>query len=542
MPRVLIADKLESAGIDLLKAAGLEVDNQPNLHKEPKDKQIAALQSADAAICRSQPKFTAELLENPGKLRAIARAGVGVDNIDLAAATRKGIVVMNTPGGNTVSAAEHTVALLLALARRVPAADAVMKAGGWDRNKFVGTEVAGKTLGVVGLGRIGGEVARRARGLDMKIVVLDPFVTAARATELGYATAASLDELLPKVDFLTVHVPLSAETKSLIGPRELGMMKKTARVLNVARGGIIDEQALADALAAGTIAGAGIDVFSVEPIAADNPLVKAPNCVLTPHLGASTVEAQENVAVEAAQLIADYLLKGQVANAVNMAAVNPTELAEVRPFVDLARRLGLLHAQVAQGAIRRATLTYKGDLAGKKTRLLTAAFTAGLLEYRLSQGVNLVNAEVLARERGIEITESSNPKRGDFAALLHAEVETEQGTTVAAGTLFGDQYVRLVQLGPFRMEGYLDGVLLVFTHRDVPGLIGFVGTIFGDHKVNIAQMTVGRQTAGGEAIGILNLDNQPPEAALNAVKAHPHISNLTVVTLPPAGELPAWLG
>jgi D-3-phosphoglycerate dehydrogenase len=542
MPRVLIADKLESAGIDLLKAAGLEVDNQPNLHKEPKDKQIAALQSADAAICRSQPKFTAELLENPGKLRAIARAGVGVDNIDLAAATRKGIVVMNTPGGNTVSAAEHTVALLLALARRVPAADAVMKAGGWDRNKFVGTEVAGKTLGVVGLGRIGGEVARRARGLDMKIVVLDPFVTAARATELGYTTAASLDELLPKVDFLTVHVPLSAETKSLIGPRELGLMKKTARVLNVARGGIIDEKALADALAAGTIAGAGIDVFSVEPIAADNPLVKAPNCVLTPHLGASTVEAQENVAVEAAQLIADYLLKGQVANAVNMAAVNPTELAEVRPFVDLARRLGLLHAQIAQGAIRKATLTYKGDLAGKKTRLLTAAFTAGLLEYRLSQGVNLVNAEVLARERGIEIAESSNPKRGDFAALLHAEVETEQGTTVAAGTLFGDQYVRLVQLGPFRMEGYLDGVLLVFTHRDVPGLIGFVGTIFGDHKVNIAQMTVGRQTAGGEAIGILNLDNQPPEAALNAVKAHPHISNLTVVTLPPAGELPAWLG
>ena len=356
-------------------------------------------------------------------------------------------------------------------------------------------------------------------------------------------TAANLDELLPKVDFLTIHVPLSAETKSLIGAKELGRMKKTACVLNVARGGIIDEQALADALAAGTIGGAGIDVFTAEPLTPDNPLLKAPNVVLTPHLGASTVEAQENVAVEAAQLIADFLLKGQVANAVNMPAVDPKELAEVRPYVDLARRLGLLHAQIAQGAIRKATLTYKGDLASKKTRLLTAAFTAGLLEYRLAAGgVNLVNAEVFAHDRGIEIAESSNPKKGDFASLLHTEVETEKGTAVAAGALFGDQYVRLVQLGPYRMEGYLDGVMMVFTHRDVPGMIGFIGTIFGKHGVNIAQMTVGRQAPGGDAIGILNLDGPPPEAALAEVKAHPHISTLTVAALPPAGELPAWLG
>ena len=424
------------------------------------------------------------------------------------AATRKGVVVMNTPGGNTVSAAEHTIALMLALARRVPAADAVMKAGGWDRNKFVGTQVAGKTLGVVGLGRIGREVARRAKALDMNVIALDPFVTAAKAAELGYETAASLDDLLPKVDFLTLHVPLGADTKSLIGARELGLMKKTARVLNVARGGIVDEKALADALAAGTIAGAGIDVFTAEPIAADNPLLKAPNIVLTPHLGASTLEAQENVAIEAAQLIADFLLKGQVANAVNMAAVNPAELAEVRPYVDLARRLGPApRADRARGDVARRRSPTGANSPAQKTRLLTAAFTAGLLEYRLSGGVNLVNAELLARERGIEIAESSSPKKGDFASLLHTEVETEQGTTVAAGTLFGDQYVRLVQLGPFRMEGYLDGVLLVFTHRDVPGLIGFVGTIFGKHKVNIAQMTVGRQTPGGEAIGILNLDS-----------------------------------
>jgi D-3-phosphoglycerate dehydrogenase len=539
MPRVLIADKLETAGIELLQAAGLEVETRLGLKGE---ELAAALREFDGAIVRSQPKITAECLQNPGRLRAIARAGVGVDNIDVTAATRQGIVVMNTPGGNTVSAAEHTIALLLAVARRVAAADAVMKAGGWDRNKFVGTQVAGKTLGVIGLGRIGREVARRAKGLDMAVIALDPFVTASKAAELGYQVASSLEELLPQVDFLTVHVPLSDETKSLIGSRELAMMRKTARILNVARGGIVEEGALAAALQAGTIAGAGVDVFSTEPIPADNPLLKAPNIVLTPHLGASTVEAQENVAVEAAQLIADYLLKGQVANAVNMAAVNPVELAEVRPYVDLARRLGLLHAQLAQGPIRKATLHYKGELAGKKTRLLTAAFTAGLLEYRLSEGVNLVNAEVLARERGIEIMESSSPKKGDFAALLQAEVETDKATTIAAGTLFGDQYVRLVQLGPFRMEGYLDGVLFVFRHRDVPGLIGFVGTIFGTHSVNIAQMTVGRQAPGGEAIGILNLDGPPPEQAVLAVKAHAEISNVTVVKLPFAGELPAWLG
>ncbi len=539
MPRVLIADKLESTGIELLRAAGFEVDNRPGLKG---DELKAAIRAADALVCRSQPKITAEYLEDVGKLRAIARAGVGVDNIDVSAATRKGVVVMNTPGGNTVSAAEHTIALMLTLSRRIPAADATMKAGGWDRNRFVGTEVAGKALGVVGLGRIGREVARRAKALDMRVIALDPFVTPAKAAELGYETAASLDELLPKVDFLTLHVPGGAETKSLIGARELGLMNKRARILNVARGGIVDEKALADALTAGTIAGAGIDVFTAEPMLPENPLLKAPNIILTPHLGASTHEAQENVAIEAAELIVNFLQRGQVANAVNMAAVNPAELAEVRPYVDLARRLGLLQAQLAQGAVRKASLSYRGELAGQKTRLLTAAFTAGLLEYRLSEGVNLVNAELLARERGIEIVESSNPKKGDFAAMLHTEVETEQGATVAAGTLFGDQYVRLVQLGPFRMEGYLDGVLLVFTHHDAPGLIGSVGTIFGTHNVNIAQMTVGRQTPGGEAIGILNLDSPPPEAALAAVKANPHIQSLSVVKLPPAGELPGWLG
>ena len=541
MPRVLIADKLEAAGIALLKANGLEVDNRPGLKG---DELKAAIRDADAMICRSQPQVTADILANPGKCRAIARAGVGVDNIDVPAATRQGVVVMNTPSGNTVSAAEHTIALMMALSRQIPAADAKMRSGGWDRAKFVGTQLTGKTLGVVGLGRIGQEVAKRATGLGMTVLGFDPFVTSAKAAELGIQAAPNLDALLPQVDVLTVHIPMTPETRHLIGARELGMMKATARVLNVSRGGIIDETALAAALTAGTIGGAAIDVFEVEPPAADHPLRTAPNCVVTPHLGASTLEAQENVAIEAAQLISDFLLRGVVANAVNMASVDRAELDGLRQYVDLARRLGLLHAQLAQGPIRKVSLTYRGELASKKTRLLTAAFTAGLLEYRLAAGVNLVNAEVKARERGIEIAEALSPKKGDFAAVLVAEVETDAGTTLAAGTLFGDQYLRLVQLNEFRLETYLDGNLFIFHHTDVPGLIGFVGNIFGTHGINIAAMHLGRvgNTPGGPAIGVLNLDGVPPEDAVTAVRAHASMSRIDVVRLPKAGDVPAWMG
>lgn len=376
----------------------------------------------------------------------------------------------------------------------------------------------------------------------MNVLAFDPVVTSAKVAELGF-DPAGLDDMLPRVDFLSVHVPLTDETKGMIGATQLTKMKRSARLLNVARGGIIDEQALADALKAGTVAGAGIDVFSTEPPPQTNPLLTAPNVVLTPHLGASTVEAQENVAVEAAQLLSDFLLRGIVANAVNMAALDRAELDALRQYVELAHRLGQLQAQMAQGQVRRASLTFKGELAAKKTKLLTAAFTAGLLESRLAQGVNLVNAELVARERGIEIVESSSTKKGDFSSLVQSEVETDKKTYVAAATLFGEQYPRLVQLGPYRLESYLDSTLFVFTHRDVPGLIGFVGNIFGTHGVNIAAMTVGRagRSAGGDAIGVLNLDTVPPEEAVVAVKGHPSVSSATVVKLPPMGEAPSWL-
>lgn len=539
MPRIFISDKLGAAGIELVKNSGLELDNRPGL----KDAALLeAVQAADGMIVRSETKVTAQLLENPGKLRAIVRAGVGVDNIDVAAATRKGIVVMNTPGANTISTAEHTITMMMALARHIPAADASLRQNKWERTKFVGTQLAGKTLGVIGLGRIGREVARRAVGLDMKVIGFDPFFAPDFAGKLGIETTSDLASLLPKVDFLTVHTPLSPETTNLIGANEIARMKKGARLLNCARGGIINENALADALKSGQLAGAALDVFVEEPPPADHPLLKLPNIVHTPHLGASTTEAQETVALEAGQLLIDFLTKGSVQFAVNMAAVDRAELQEVKLYVDMARRLGLLHAQMSQGPIQRAHLTYRGEVARRSTRLITAAFAAGLLESRLAQNVNIVNAEMIARERGIDIIEQSVAKKGDFSTIIQADVTTDRKTYTASGTLFGNQFLRLVQLGPYHLDAYMDGIMLLFTHRDVPGLIGFIGTIFGKHNVNIAQMTVGRQQPGGEAIAVLNLDSQPPEAALTEVRANPNISSLSVVKLPPAGEMPPWFG
>jgi len=541
MPRVLICDKLESAGIDILSAAGIEVDNRPGLKGTALQEALAA---ADGAIVRSGTQITGALLENAPKLRAVVRAGVGVDNIDVATATRRGVVVMNTPGGNTVSAAEHTIALMLSMARHIPTADSTMKAGKWDRSKLLGTQVAGKILGIIGLGRIGREVAKRALGLEMRIVGYDPFVTAERALEWNIEAVSSVDLLLPRCDYITIHTPLNEQTRSLIGEREMGMLKKGVRLLNVARGGIIDETALAEALKSGKVAGAGIDVFTAEPPPADLPLLGAPNVVLTPHLGASTIEAQEAVAIEGAHLLVDFLTKGVVSCAVNMTAVNRVELEQMRHLVDLARRLGILQAQMAPGPIERAKLQYRGELTQRNTRLLTAAFAAGMLENHLAETVNIVNSEMLARERGIEIVESSSTAKSDFASQMYTEVITASGSSIAAGTLFGNQYSRLVQLGPYRMESYLDGHMLFFLHRDVPGIIGYVGNIFGKHNVNIAQMTVGRNTPtpGGEAIAALNLDSTPPEEAIKEMKQHENISTVNIVKLPGVGQMPAWFG
>lgn len=538
MPRIFVADKLEAAGLDLLKQAGFDLDVREKLSGPALQE---AVQAADGLIVRSATKVTRELLENPGRLRAIVRAGVGVDTIDVDAATRKGILVMNTPDGNTVSTAEQTIALLFALVRHTPAADASMRAGRWDRSKLMGTQLAGKTIGVVGLGRIGREVAKRCAGLGMKVIGYDPFVAAAGAAQMGLEATGDLASMLPRCDFITVHVPLSDKTKDLLGKEQLAALPKGARVLNCARGGIVNEAALVEALQSGHLAGAGLDVFVEEPPPAEHPLLKLPNVVLTPHLGASTVEAQLSVAREAATLLSDYLLRGAVANAVNMPPVDRAEMEELRLYVDLARRLGLLLGQLAEGTIQKAELLYRGEVARKPTRLITAAFAAGMLETRM-ENVNVVNAPVLALERGIEIVSQTSSQKGDFSTVLRVDLHTDKKVHTAAGTLFGNQFLRLVQLGSYHLDAYMDGVMLLFNHQDVPGLIGFIGTIFGKHGVNIAQMTVGRQQPGGEAIAVLNLDSPPAEAALAEVRAHAKITHVSVVTLPPAGRMPPWFG
>jgi len=539
--RVLVTDKLAEEGLELLRAEpGLEVVVATKLDTAGLR---AALAEADGIVIRSGTTLTPEVLRDQPRLKVIVRAGVGVDNIDVPTATRQGVVVMNTPGGNTVSTAEHTMALLLALSRNVSKADASLKAGKWDRNKFTGTQLGGKTLGVVGLGRVGLAVAKRAQGFDMEVIGFDPFLSHERASEYGIESVA-LDDLWGRCDFITMHTPLSDETRNIISAAALAKVKPGVRIVNCARGGLIDEAALLEALNSGRVAGAAIDAFDPEPPPADHQLVKHPNVLVTPHLGASTEEAQVSVAVEAARLLIDFFGKGQIRFSVNMATLDRTELEDLRLYLDLGRRLGMLHAQMDRGTVRSATLRYRGEVASKNTRLITASFAAGWMEAALGSQVNLVNAEVMAKERGIAIVEEKTTDTGDFGTMIQTEVTTDKKTYVAAGTLFGKQFIRLVRLGPYRLDAHFDGNLLLFTHRDVPGLIGFIGTTLGRHDVNIAQMNVGREQdqPGGEAIGVVKLDGVPPDSALDEVRAHPAILSVSVIKLPRPGEMPHWLG
>ncbi len=540
MPKILVLDELSQDGLSLLESArNLEVEVRTGLKG---DDLRNALLEADGAICRSGVKITADILQGNTRLRAIARAGVGVDNIDTKAATRQGIVVMNTPGGNTVSTAEHAIALMLGMSRNIAPANQSLVEGRWDRKKFMGVQVAGKTLGIIGLGRVGQAVATRAKGLEMNILGFDPFLSAARAKELGVETCATAREMLPLVDYLTVHTPLTDETRGLIGPKEVEMLKPGARLINCARGGIYDEAALVEGLKSGRIAGVALDVYPEEPCT-KSPLFGMPGVLCTPHLGASTEEAQTNVAVEAAELLIDFFTTGSIKQSVNMSPLDPKTLADLRGYLNVAYRLGLLLAQMDHRPPTSCRLSYKGEVAKKGTRLLSAAFAAGLLEHAMASGVNIVNAEMLLRERGIELVEQRTTDIGDFTSMITAEVVTEQKTSLASGTLFGNNMPRLVQKGDCRLESYLDGILLIFAHRDTPGVIGRVGNVFGRHQVNIAQMSVGRAATqpGGDAIGILALDSAPPAEALAEVLAVEGVSQGWIVKLPPAGEMPPWL-
>jgi D-3-phosphoglycerate dehydrogenase len=540
--RVLVTDKLAEEGLARLRQEpGIEVVVDTKLAQDSSLLR-QALAEADGIVIRSGTQLTAQVLEGQSRLKAIVRAGVGVDNIDVATATRRGIVVMNTPGGNTISTAEHTMALLLALARNVAKANDSLKSGKWERTKFTGTQLEGKTLGVIGLGRVGLAVAKRAQGFGLTVLGFDPFLAADKALEYGVTSVARLDDLWGRCDFISLHTPLTAETRNLIGARELALMKPTVRLINCARGGLIDEAALKGALDSGKAAGAAIDVFENEPPPADHPLLGHPLVLVTPHLGASTEEAQVSVAIEAARLLSDFLARGQIRFSVNMPTLDRAEIEDVRLYLDLAWRLGMLHAQMDRGTLKNAKLTYRGEVAHKNTKLITASFAAGLMEAALEEQVNLVNAMALARERGIEIEERTAEAPGDFGTLIQTQVTTERKTYLATGTLFGKQFLRLVRLGSYLLDAHIDGTLLIFTHMDRPGLIGFIGRTLGDEGVNIAQMNVGRAEQGGEAIGVVNLDSVPSAQALETVRQHPHILSLSVIKLPPLGALPPWLG
>jgi D-3-phosphoglycerate dehydrogenase len=540
MPKVIILDDLAQEGLDLLDAAeGFEYEVRTGLKGEELRN---ALNEFDGAICRSGVKLTPDVLEGNRRLKAIVRAGVGTDNIDKPAATRSGIVVMNTPAGNTLSTAEQTIALMLALSRNIAEANQSLIEGRWDRKKYMGTQVAGKTLGIVGLGRIGLAVAKRAQALEMKVIGYDPFLAKDKAQKLGIELVETVDSMLPQVDYLTVHTPLTEETRNLIDLPQLKIMKPGMRLINCARGGIYNEAALIQGLDSGKIAGVALDVYAEEPCT-DSPLFGKPGVVCTPHLGASTEEAQTQVAVEAVGLLTDYLANGTIRHAVNVAPLDPKTIESLRGYLDVAYRMGMLMAGIQSGGAKACRLNYRGEIADRDTKVLTAAFAAGLLENALEDQVNLVNAELMLRERGIELTTESSSEMGAFRSSLTATLVTDLAEHRATGTVFGKSMPRLVALDNYRMEAYLDGCLLIFYHKDVPGIIGGVGTICGRHGVNIGQMAVGRagDQQGGDSVGVLNLDVEPPPEALAEIRTLECISRADVIHLPPAGELPDWL-
>lgn len=541
MYRVLITDSLSKAGLKVLEQTeGIEVVIRSGLTPEQVREE---LKTVDAIIIRSGTTLTAEILEGQERLKCIARAGVGVDNINLEAATRAGVLVMNTPSGNTISTAEHTFAMMLALSRNIGPAHASMKSGKWDRKSFQGTQLAGKTLAVIGLGRIGLSVAARAVAFEMNVLGYDPLISEEKCKEYGIQLFRDVDEIVTKCDYLTVHTPLTEETRSIINAARLAKMKKGVRIINCARGGIVDETALADAIESGHVAGAAMDVFVEEP-PKDRRLIDLPKVLATPHLGASTDEAQEMVSIEAAELVVAYLTRNEIRCAVNMAPVSAAEMNELRHYLNLCYRLGLLGAQMIRGqGLRSAEVIYRGEAAGRKTRILTNAFTAGLLEAALDESVNIINATSVAQARGIHIRESSTGDCENFASMVSVVLETDQGRFETSGTIFGNQFMRLVRLNEFHFEAYLDGLLLIYRHRDVPGVIGFIGTVLGEHKVNIAQMALGRRQTqpGGASVAVLNLDSEPPAEAIQRVRDHQEVSGVDMVRLPAAGASLPWL-
>ena len=511
--KVLVLDNVSEKAVAILRAQGITAEVSPTL---PEDELVAKIPDYDGVIVRSQTKVNARVIEAATNLKVIGRAGVGVDNVDLEAATNKGVIVLNAPDGNTISTAEHTIGMIMALARKIPQAHSTIKAGQWDRKSFTGVEVNGKNLGIVGMGRIGTEVAKRMQAMGMTILAFDPFLTEDRAAKLG-VRLVTLAELLTESDFITVHTPLTKETKGLLNAETLKQTKAGVRIINCARGGIVEEEALADAIEAGHVAGAALDVYSAEP-PTNERLINLPQVVATPHLGASTAEAQVNVAIDVAEEMAKVLKDEPFKNAVNVPSVRPEVMKILSPYFPLAEKLGSLISQLTIGRLQRVEIEYSGEITDYDVSPLTTLVVEGLLKLVLNGEVNLVNARVLAKQRGLKISERKEPTDQDYNNKIRVKALSDQGEHAVAGTFFRQNDQRVVEIDGYHFEVVPDGHLLIASHKDEPGIIGQVGTILGAAGINIAYMQVGRKEAGGLAIMVLTVDQEIPAPVLDQIK------------------------
>ncbi|MBB5224051.1 D-3-phosphoglycerate dehydrogenase [Amaricoccus macauensis] len=522
MPKVLISDELSAAAVQIFKDRGVEVDFQPKLGKDPA-KLAEIIDNYDGIAIRSATKLTAEILSKTSNLRVIGRAGVGVDNVDLPSASAKGIVVMNTPFGNSITTAEHAIAMMFACARQIPAADASTQAGKWEKSKFMGTELTGKTLGVVGCGNIGSVVASRAIGLRMKVIAYDPFLSHDRAQALGVERIDDVEDLLRRADIVTLHLPKTEKTANIISAERVAMMKRGARLINCARDGLADEAAVAEALKSGHLAGAAFDVFSVEP-AKENVLFGCPNVVCTPHLGAATNEAQENVALQVAEQMSDYLMAGAISNAINAPSVTAEEAPILKPWINLAEMLGSFAGQVTDSPITDIEIEYVGEVGQLNLKPLTAALTAGLLKPLVGEGgVNMVSAPVVARERGVKIAETRKDAQGAFGSYVRLIVTTEKMTRSVAGTIYSDGKPRFIQIKGINLEAEPMKFMIYTTNTDTPGYIGALGTKLGSLDINIATFALGRDQKSGEAIALLGVDDFVGAEALAEIAELPQV-------------------
>jgi D-3-phosphoglycerate dehydrogenase / 2-oxoglutarate reductase len=514
-PKVLVSDELSETAVQIFRDRGIDVTFEPNLGKD-KERLLEVIGQYDGLAIRSATKVTEKVLAAATNLKVVGRAGIGVDNVDIPAASKKGVIVMNTPFGNSVTTAEHAISLMMAVARQIPEANASTHSGKWEKSRFMGVELFNKTLGVIGAGNIGGIVCDRALGLRMKVVAYDPFLSDERAVKMG-VTKVELDELLARADFITLHVPLTDKTRNILSAENIAKCKPGVRIINCARGGLVDEAALAEAIKSGHVAGAGFDVFEVEP-AKDSPLFGLPGVVVTPHLGASTTEAQENVALQVAEQMSDYLLSGAVQNALNMPSVTAEEARIMGPWVKLAGHLGAFAGQLTDEPIKAINILYDGKVAEMNLEALSCAAVAGIMA-ATNPDVNMVSAPVIAKERGVTISTTTQSKTGVFDAFIKLTVVTEHRERSIAGTVFSDGKPRFIQIKGINIDAEVGANMLYTTNEDVPGIIGTLGSTLGENGVNIANFTLGRSALGQDAIALLYLDGPAPEAVLNILRA-----------------------